>query len=45
MLTRAQITANGGPEAIAWVEEDIPSPGPGEVLVENTAIGLNFIDP
>ena len=44
MLTRAQIVAHGGPEAIAWINEDIPSPGEGEVLVENTAIGLNFID-
>ena len=44
MLTRAQITAHGGPEAIGWIEEEIPSPGAGEVLVENTAIGLNFID-
>ncbi|MEM7688878.1 MAG: quinone oxidoreductase [Pseudomonadota bacterium] len=44
MLTRAQITAHGGPEVIAWVEEDIPSPGEGEVLIEHTAIGLNFID-
>ena len=44
MLTRAQIVAHGGPEAITWISEDIPSPGEGEVLVENTAIGLNFID-
>jgi NADPH2:quinone reductase len=44
MLTRAQIKAHGGPDAIAYVEEDVPAPGPGEVLIEHSAIGLNFID-
>lgn len=44
MLTRAQITAIGGPDAITWVEEAMPSPAAGEVLIEHTAIGLNFID-
>ncbi len=44
MLTRAQINAHGGPDAIEFVEEDIPAPGPGKVLIEQTAIGLNFID-
>ncbi len=43
-LTRAQITRHGGPEIIEWVEDAIPSPGPGEVLIEQSAIGLNFID-
>ncbi|MHA7820923.1 MAG: quinone oxidoreductase family protein [Erythrobacter sp.] len=42
--TRAQITSHGGPEVIEWVTEDAPSPGPGEVLIEHSAIGLNFID-
>ncbi len=41
---RAQITGLGGPEVIEWVESDIPAPGPGEVLIEHSAIGLNFID-
>ncbi|MBT8388362.1 MAG: quinone oxidoreductase [Altererythrobacter sp.] len=40
----AQITQLGGPEVIEWVEGDVPAPGPGEVLIEHTAIGLNFID-
>ncbi|MFW5633438.1 MAG: quinone oxidoreductase family protein [Erythrobacter sp.] len=42
--TRAEIRAHGGPEVIAFVEEDAPAPGPGEVLVEHGAVGLNFID-
>jgi NADPH2:quinone reductase len=27
-----------------WEQVDVGSPGPGEVLVRNTAIGLNYID-
>ncbi|MBV7265198.1 quinone oxidoreductase family protein [Erythrobacter ani] len=43
-VTRAQFTQFGGPEVIEWAEHEVPSPGPGEVLIEHTAIGLNFID-
>ncbi|MGQ7830638.1 quinone oxidoreductase family protein [Altererythrobacter sp. Z27] len=42
--TRAVIERHGGPEVIGWVEDDLPAPGPGQVLVEQTAVGLNFID-
>lgn len=41
---RAEISGFGGPEVIQWVESDIPAPGAGELLIEHTAIGLNFID-
>lgn len=34
----------GGPEVLRWEQVELPSPAPGEVLVEQTAIGLNFID-
>ncbi len=34
----------GGPEQMRWEEVDPGKPGPGEVLVRNTAIGLNYID-
>ena len=44
MVHRAQISSHGGPDAIEWVEAEMPAPGPGEVLIEHTAIGLNFID-
>jgi NADPH:quinone reductase len=44
MALSAQITQNGGPEVIGWIETDLPSPGPGEVRMRNTAIGLNYID-
>lgn len=34
----------GGPEVLDVVELDDPTPGPGELLVRTTAIGVNFID-
>ena len=38
------ITATGGPEVLDVVELPTPSPGPGQVLIRNQAIGLNFVD-
>ena len=40
----ARITRTGGPEVIEWVDVELPLPGPGEVRMRNTAVGLNFID-
>src|SRR5690606_37628315 len=34
----------GGPEVLEWVDEQTPSPAPGEVQIRQRAIGLNFID-
>jgi NADPH2:quinone reductase len=34
----------GGPEVLQWTEFDPGSPGPDDVLVEQHAVGLNFID-
>ncbi|MBS0480557.1 MAG: quinone oxidoreductase [Proteobacteria bacterium] len=34
----------GGPEVIQWREVDLPAPGPGEVLLRQQAVGLNYID-
>ena len=39
-----RIQQNGGPEQMQWEEVVVGDPGPGEVRVRNTAIGLNFID-
>lgn len=44
MARRIWLTEHGGPEVMTLEEVDLPDPGPGEVLVEQTAIGLNFID-
>jgi NADPH2:quinone reductase len=34
----------GGPENLRWEEVQVGDPGPGEVRVRSSAIGLNFID-
>ena len=34
----------GGPEKLTLKDHDPGAPGPGDILVRNTAIGLNFID-
>lgn len=34
----------GGPEVLRWEEVEISKPGPGEVHLRQTAVGLNFID-
>ncbi|MBE7440110.1 MAG: quinone oxidoreductase [Spirochaetales bacterium] len=34
----------GGPEVLEYKQIDLPEPGPGEVLIRQTAIGLNFVD-
>ena len=35
---------NGGPEVLTWEDISVGKPGKGEVLLRQTAIGLNFID-
>lgn len=45
-MTRALVVHNtGGPEALT-LEADwpVPAPGPGQIRIRHTAIGLNFID-
>jgi NADPH2:quinone reductase len=44
MARIARIERVGGPEVIEWIDADLPPPGPGQVRMRNTAIGLNFID-
>lgn len=39
-----RIHQHGGPEQMQWEETKVADPGPGEVRVRNTAVGLNFID-
>ncbi|EEW25589.1 quinone oxidoreductase family protein [Rhodobacter ferrooxidans] len=36
--------APGGPEVMQWQDLATPAPGPGEVLLRQTAIGVNFLD-
>jgi len=39
-----RIHEHGGPEKLKWEEIQVGDPGPGQVRVRNTAVGLNFID-
>lgn len=34
----------GGPEVLRWGEVEVADPGPGQALIRQTAIGLNFVD-
>lgn len=44
-MTRAiRVHEYGGPEVLKWEEVEVGPPGPGEVKIRQTAIGLNFID-
>ena len=44
MVKAIRIHKTGGPEVLQWEDITLPAPGPGELLVRNRAIGLNFID-
>lgn len=44
MARIAYIDQHGGPEVIQWRDAELPPPGPGEVRMRHSAIGLNFID-
>jgi NADPH2:quinone reductase len=39
-----RIHEHGGPEVMKFEEVDVGAPGPGEVRIRQTAIGVNFID-
>lgn len=38
------IHENGGPEKMRFEDVEVGAPGPGQVKIRHTAIGLNFID-
>jgi NADPH:quinone reductase len=43
-MRAVQITATGGPDVLTPVDLPDPQPGPGELLVDVAAAGVNFID-
>ncbi len=44
-MTKAiRIHAYGGPDVMKWEDVPAPEPGPGEALVKQDAVGLNYID-
>ena len=44
MAMAIRIHEHGGPDAMRWEEVAVPEPGPGEVKLRQTAVGLNYID-
>ena len=44
MTQAIRVHAYGGPEVLKWEKVEVGEPGPGEVRVRQTAIGLNYID-
>lgn len=43
-MAAIRFTRVGGPEVLELVDDVVAAPGPGEVLLRQTAVGLNFID-
>uniref|UniRef100_A0A9E7ZQW5 Quinone oxidoreductase n=1 Tax=Bosea sp. NBC_00436 TaxID=2969620 RepID=A0A9E7ZQW5_9HYPH len=44
MVKAIRAHKTGGPEVLQFEDITLPQPGPGEILIRNRAIGLNFID-
>ncbi|MEC9080044.1 MAG: quinone oxidoreductase, partial [Pseudomonadota bacterium] len=38
-----RISETGGPEVMQWETQEVASPGPSEILLRQTAVGLNYI--
>jgi len=44
MSKAIRLYEHGGADKLRWEEYPVPAPGPGEVLLRHTAIGLNYFD-
>jgi NADPH:quinone reductase len=44
VVNAIRIDRNGGPEVLQLVDVATPAPGPGQVLVRQSAAGINYID-
>jgi NADPH2:quinone reductase len=44
MKKAIRMHSTGGPEVLQWEDVPVPDPGPGEVLLRQHAVGLNYID-
>jgi NADPH2:quinone reductase len=44
MSKAIRIHRTGGPEVLLWEEVEVRDPGPGEVRLRHTAVGVNYID-
>ncbi|MGB3272144.1 MAG: quinone oxidoreductase, partial [Xanthobacteraceae bacterium] len=44
MTKAVRVHKHGGPEVLAYEDVEVGAPGPGEVRIRQTVLGLNFID-
>jgi NADPH:quinone reductase len=44
MAYAIRFAKTGGPEVLEWQQVDVGKPGPGQVRLRHTAVGLNYID-
>jgi NADPH2:quinone reductase len=44
MVQAIRFAKAGGPEVLEWQQVEVGSPGPGQVRLRHTAVGLNYID-
>jgi NADPH:quinone reductase len=44
MAYAIRFAKTGGPEVLEWQQVDVGKPGPGQVRLHHTAVGLNYID-
>lgn len=44
MTYAIHVSEYGGPETLIWEEVGVGEPGPGEIRIKQTAVGLNYID-
>jgi len=43
-MRAVEVSKAGGPEVLVVAEHDTPGPGPGEIVVDTVAAGVNFMD-
>jgi NADPH2:quinone reductase len=44
MVAAVRVHELGGPEVLKYEEIQLPDPGPGQVRIKTTAVGVNYID-
>jgi NADPH2:quinone reductase len=44
MVQAIRFDKTGGPEVLEWQSVEVGKPGPGQVRLKHTAVGLNYID-
>jgi len=44
MVKAIRIHKTGGPDVMQWDDVEVGKPGPGQVRIKSTAVGLNYID-